>query len=58
MGTRRENIQRESFNSKSRNDVCRAVKVRRKFFINRVVPDWNKLPYQVTSAPSTHSFKA
>ena len=58
MGTRRANIQRESFSSKRRNDFCRAVNVRHNFFINRMVLDWNKLPHQVTSSPSTNSFNA
>ena len=57
-GTRGASLQSESFCAKRKNDLCRAVNVRHNFFINRVVPDWNKLPNHVKTAPSTNSFKA
>ena len=57
-GTHRASLQRESFSAKRKNDYCRAVNIRHNFFINRVVPDWNKLTNHVNTAPSTNSFKA
>ena len=56
--TRRQNLRRESFSAQRSNDFCRAVNLRHNFYSNRVVPDWNKLPQSVISAPSINSFKA
>ena len=42
-------IRRESFKSKFRNNFAHSVMVRHKFFLNRTVPIWNKLPETVIS---------
>ena len=54
--TRKPNLQREIFSSKRKNEFCRVVKLRHKFYSNRVVPDLNRLLHHVTSAPSINSF--
>ena len=53
----RNNLERESFRARDKNDNCKATTIRHHFFSNRVVPLWNQLPNDVTSAPSLTRFK-
>ena len=54
---RRNNLVRESFKTKEKNKYCKATTMRHHFFTNRVVPLWNGLPNDVTSAQTLTGFK-
>jgi len=54
---RRNNLVRESFKTKQKNDNYKATTIRHHFFTNRVVPLWNGLPNDVTSAQTLPGFK-
>ena len=47
---RKSNIYREKASSTTKT-------VREEFFLNRVIPNWNKLPGSVRYAPNVNSFK-
>ena len=49
---------RESFPSKKKNDFASSVSIRHDFFLNRVVPDWIKLPESVIKSKTVAGFKA
>ena len=51
-------LNRESFPSKRRNDFASAVSMRHGFFLNRVIPDWNRLPEDVIQSKTVAGFKA
>ena len=50
-------LSRESFPSKRRNDFASAVSIGHGFFLNRVIPDWNKLPEDVIQSKTVVGFK-
>ena len=54
----RQRLRTETFKTKLRNNFERSVKQRHYFFINRVVPRWNKLSETVVSDPSLVVFKS
>jgi hypothetical protein len=54
---RRNNLVRESFKTKQKNDNYKATTIRHHFFTNRVVPLWNGLLNDVTSAQTLTGFK-
>jgi len=54
---KRNNLERECFKAKMKNDYSRATTIRHHFFTNRVVPLWNSLPNYVTSAQTLNAFK-
>ena len=49
---------RQTFGSKTRNDLAHFTTVRDQFFPNRVVGAWNELPESIIRATSTNSFKS
>ena len=48
---------RETFPARLSNDHAQAVRNRHNFFLNRVIPYWNKLPEHVVWAKSVDAFK-
>ena len=50
-------INRETFNSKLRNDHAAAVSARHCFFRNRVTPHWNALSKSLVFSPTLEKFK-
>ena len=53
----KNNLVRESFRAKDNNQNCRATTIRHHFLTKRVVPLWNRLPNNVTSAQTLNAFK-
>ena len=51
-------LRRDSFKSRLRNDFYQSVTVRHNFFMNRVVPTLNSLPYDVVTSSSLNSCKS
>ena len=51
-------MKRQMFGSRQMNDHSAAVSTRLNFFLNRIIPYWNKLPVEVVAARSVNSFKA
>ena len=50
-------IRRNTFKSKSRNDLAEQVSARDSYFFNRITPTWNALPVKIVQALTLNMFK-